>query len=196
MPYNSRVKFSNSFIQYIPRTTPHTHLIVDSPAPLQSPKSLLLHHRSRVCGFFDQASVALREVLGPPLLAPPSPFFCYYQFAYLQTTPRSIDFQVQAVALNHHVPQVLLSGSFDHTVVMKDGRIPSHTRFKWSVSADVETVAWDPHTEHSFVVCVYTVSILSYFHFLFSKYAKHKGFHFELGRHREWQYTNYVYRYQ
>ncbi|CAL5349031.1 unnamed protein product [Camellia sinensis] len=59
---------------------------------------------------------------------------------------------VQAVALNHHVPQVLLSGTFDHTVVMKDGRIPSHTRFKWSVSADVETVAWDPHTEHSFVV--------------------------------------------
>lgn len=60
--------------------------------------------------------------------------------------------KVQAVAWNHHVPQVLLSGSFDHTVVMKDGRIPSHTGFKWSVSADVETVAWDPHTEHSFVV--------------------------------------------
>ncbi|GMP54723.1 hypothetical protein CsSME_00019791 [Camellia sinensis var. sinensis] len=63
-----------------------------------------------------------------------------------------VDFQVQAVAWNHHVPQVLLSGSFDHTVVMKDGRIPSHTGFKWSVSADVETVGWDPHTEHSFVV--------------------------------------------
>ncbi|KAE9460602.1 hypothetical protein C3L33_07508, partial [Rhododendron williamsianum] len=61
-------------------------------------------------------------------------------------------FQVQAVAWNHHVPQVLLSGSFDHTVVLKDGRIPSHTGFKWSVSADVESVAWDPHTEHSFVV--------------------------------------------
>ncbi|KAG5514455.1 hypothetical protein RHGRI_035759 [Rhododendron griersonianum] len=59
---------------------------------------------------------------------------------------------VQAVAWNHHVPQVLLSGSFDHTVVLKDGRIPSHTGFKWSVSADVESVAWDPHTEHSFVV--------------------------------------------
>ncbi|XP_058196458.1 uncharacterized WD repeat-containing protein C17D11.16-like [Rhododendron vialii] len=60
--------------------------------------------------------------------------------------------KVQAVAWNHHVPQVLLSGSFDHTVVLKDGRIPSHTGFKWSVSADVESVAWDPHTEHSFVV--------------------------------------------
>ncbi|XP_058213841.1 uncharacterized WD repeat-containing protein C17D11.16-like [Rhododendron vialii] len=60
--------------------------------------------------------------------------------------------KVQAVAWNHHVPQVLLSGSFDHTVVLKDGRIPSHTGFKWSVSADVESMAWDPHTEHSFVV--------------------------------------------
>lgn len=60
--------------------------------------------------------------------------------------------KVQAVAWNHHAPQVLLSGSFDHTVVMKDGRIPSHTGFKWSLSADVESVAWDPHAEHSFVV--------------------------------------------
>ncbi|GFZ19666.1 transducin/WD40 repeat-like superfamily protein [Actinidia rufa] len=59
---------------------------------------------------------------------------------------------VQAIAWNHHVPQVLLSGSFDHTAVMKDGRIPSHAGFKWSVSADVESVAWDPHSEHSFVV--------------------------------------------
>ncbi|KAL2316561.1 hypothetical protein Fmac_030437 [Flemingia macrophylla] len=49
-------------------------------------------------------------------------------------------------------PQVLLSGSFDHTVVMKDGRMPSHSGYKWSVTADVESLAWDPHTEHSFVV--------------------------------------------
>lgn len=60
--------------------------------------------------------------------------------------------KVQAVAWNHHVPQVILSGSFDHSVVMKDGRIPSHTGIKWSVNADVESLAWDPHTEHSFVV--------------------------------------------
>ncbi|KAF7831609.1 putative WD repeat-containing protein C17D11.16 [Senna tora] len=60
--------------------------------------------------------------------------------------------KVQAVAWNHHAPQVLLSGSFDHTVVMKDGRMPSHSGYKWSVSADVESLAWDPHTEHSFVV--------------------------------------------
>ncbi|XP_022891799.1 uncharacterized WD repeat-containing protein C17D11.16-like [Olea europaea var. sylvestris] len=61
-------------------------------------------------------------------------------------------FQVQAVAWNHFASQVLLSGSFDHSVVMKDGRIPHHSGFKWSVAADVESLAWDPHTEHSFVV--------------------------------------------
>uniref|UniRef100_A0A0D3BKD9 Uncharacterized protein n=1 Tax=Brassica oleracea var. oleracea TaxID=109376 RepID=A0A0D3BKD9_BRAOL len=48
--------------------------------------------------------------------------------------------------------QVLLSGSFDQTVVLKDGRQPSHSGFKWSVMSDVESLAWDPHCEHSFVV--------------------------------------------
>lgn len=60
--------------------------------------------------------------------------------------------KVQTVSWNHHVPQGLLSGSFDRTVVMRDGRMPSHTGFKWSVSADVESAAWDPHNENSFVV--------------------------------------------
>ncbi|KAL5580304.1 hypothetical protein UlMin_012746 [Ulmus minor] len=60
--------------------------------------------------------------------------------------------KVQAVAWNHHAPQVLLSGSFDHSVVMKDGRIPTHSGYRWTVNADVESLAWDPHTEHSFVV--------------------------------------------
>ncbi|KAL3517575.1 hypothetical protein ACH5RR_020164 [Cinchona calisaya] len=60
--------------------------------------------------------------------------------------------KVQAVAWNHFVPQVLLSGSFDHSVVMKDARISSHTGFKWSIAADVESLAWDPHAEHFFVV--------------------------------------------
>lgn len=60
--------------------------------------------------------------------------------------------KVQAVAWNHFAPQVLLSGSFDHYVVMKDGRLPSHSGFRWPVDADVESLAWDPHTEHSFVV--------------------------------------------
>ncbi|XP_074285024.1 uncharacterized protein LOC141610705 [Silene latifolia] len=60
--------------------------------------------------------------------------------------------KVQTVAFNHHVPQILLSGSFDHSVVMKDGRNPSHSGYKWSVDADVESLAWDPHTEHNFIV--------------------------------------------
>ncbi|KAK6922666.1 WD40 repeat [Dillenia turbinata] len=60
--------------------------------------------------------------------------------------------KVQAVAWNDFAPQILISGSFDHSIVMKDARIPLHDGFKWSVAADVESLAWDPHTEHSFVV--------------------------------------------
>ncbi|GMY22611.1 periodic tryptophan protein 1 homolog [Fagus crenata] len=59
--------------------------------------------------------------------------------------------KVQAVAWNHHAPQVILTGSFDRSIVMKDGRMPEHSGYKWSVTADVESLAWDPHTEHSFV---------------------------------------------
>ncbi|KAL2894604.1 Periodic tryptophan protein 1-like protein [Bienertia sinuspersici] len=60
--------------------------------------------------------------------------------------------KVQAVAFCHHVPQILLSGSFDHSIVMKDGRKPSHSGYRWSVAADVESLAWDPHTQHYFSV--------------------------------------------
>ncbi|KNA06714.1 hypothetical protein SOVF_178500 [Spinacia oleracea] len=60
--------------------------------------------------------------------------------------------KVQAVAFSHHVPEILLSGSFDHSIVMKDMRNPSHSGYRWSVAADVESLAWDPHTGHSFVV--------------------------------------------
>ncbi|KAG5413418.1 hypothetical protein IGI04_000985 [Brassica rapa subsp. trilocularis] len=60
--------------------------------------------------------------------------------------------EVQAVAWNHYAPEVLLSGSFDQTVVLKDGRQPSHSGFKWSVMSDIESLAWNPHNEHSFVV--------------------------------------------
>ncbi|KAJ0240784.1 WD40 repeat-containing protein [Hirschfeldia incana] len=60
--------------------------------------------------------------------------------------------KVQAVAWNHYVPQVLLSGSLDRTVALKDGRDPSHSGLKWSTKAKVESLAWDPHSEHSFVV--------------------------------------------
>ncbi|KAJ0088843.1 hypothetical protein Patl1_32541 [Pistacia atlantica] len=61
-------------------------------------------------------------------------------------------FRFKQVAWNHYAPQVLLSGSFDRSVVMKDARISTHSGFKWSVAADVESLEWDPHTEHSFVV--------------------------------------------
>ncbi|KAL3531343.1 hypothetical protein ACH5RR_010665 [Cinchona calisaya] len=66
-------------------------------------------------------------------------------------TSLSMCHQVQAVAWNHSEPQVLLTGSFDHSVVEKDARI-SQTALKWSVAADVESLAWDPHAEKSFVV--------------------------------------------
>ncbi|KAL6007138.1 hypothetical protein ACLOJK_032634 [Asimina triloba] len=92
---------------------------------------------------------------------------------------------VQSVAWNCHVPELLLSGSFDHSVVMRyqftsvplvsmnhhlleilenyqgavfnrarqmDMKAPSQSRAKWSVTADVESLAWDPHNEHFFVV--------------------------------------------
>ncbi|KAJ0769067.1 putative transcription factor WD40-like family [Helianthus annuus] len=59
--------------------------------------------------------------------------------------------KVQALAWNHKEHEVLLSGSVDHTVVMRDGRVPSHSGFKWSVGADVESLAWNPHDQHLFV---------------------------------------------
>ncbi|KAL9993618.1 putative transcription factor WD40-like family [Helianthus debilis subsp. tardiflorus] len=59
--------------------------------------------------------------------------------------------KVQALAWNHKEHEVLLSGSVDHTVVMRDGRVPSHSGFKWSVGTDVESLAWNPHDQHLFV---------------------------------------------
>ncbi|KAJ0802306.1 putative transcription factor WD40-like family [Helianthus annuus] len=59
--------------------------------------------------------------------------------------------KVQALAWNHKEHEVLLSGSVDHTIVMRDGRVPSHSGFKWSVGADVESLAWNPHDQHLFV---------------------------------------------
>lgn len=60
--------------------------------------------------------------------------------------------KVQSIAWNPCEPQVLLSGSFDHSVCLRDGRKPSHSGLKWPVVADVESLAWDPHNQHSFVV--------------------------------------------
>ncbi|BBN05570.1 periodic tryptophan protein 1 [Marchantia polymorpha subsp. ruderalis] len=60
--------------------------------------------------------------------------------------------KVQAVAWNKKQPTVLLSGSFDRTVAMVDGRAPDQNAIWWGVGSDVESLAWDPHTEHTFVV--------------------------------------------
>ncbi|XP_020101868.1 uncharacterized WD repeat-containing protein C17D11.16-like [Ananas comosus] len=60
--------------------------------------------------------------------------------------------KVQAVAWNRHSPEILLSGSFDQSVAIMDMRSGERAHDKWSVMADVESLAWDPHNEHSFVV--------------------------------------------
>ncbi|ONM34993.1 putative WD repeat-containing protein C17D11.16 [Zea mays] len=59
---------------------------------------------------------------------------------------------VQAVAWSPQSPEVLLSGSFDKTVAMNDMKDGGQNCHKWSVEADVESLAWNPHNEHSFVV--------------------------------------------
>ncbi|KAL6613906.1 hypothetical protein ACP70R_036176 [Stipagrostis hirtigluma subsp. patula] len=62
------------------------------------------------------------------------------------------DDKVQAVAWSRQSPEVLLSGSFDKTVAMNDMKDGGQSCHKWSVEADVESLAWDPHNEHAFVV--------------------------------------------
>lgn len=37
-------------------------------------------------------------------------------------------------------------------LLQKDGRDPSHSGMKWSTNAKVESLAWDPHSEHFLVV--------------------------------------------
>ncbi|KAL2635253.1 hypothetical protein R1flu_006732 [Riccia fluitans] len=69
-----------------------------------------------------------------------------------QHTVHSHNDKVQAVAWNKKQPTVLLSGSFDRTVAIVDGRAPDQNAIWWGVGADVESLAWDPHTEHIFVV--------------------------------------------
>ncbi|BAS75972.1 Os01g0924300, partial [Oryza sativa Japonica Group] len=59
---------------------------------------------------------------------------------------------VQSVAWSRQSPEVLLSGSFDKSVAMNDMKDGGQSCNKWSVEADVESLAWDPHNEHSFMV--------------------------------------------
>uniref|UniRef100_A0A0D9WMM2 Uncharacterized protein n=1 Tax=Leersia perrieri TaxID=77586 RepID=A0A0D9WMM2_9ORYZ len=60
--------------------------------------------------------------------------------------------QVQAVTWSHFSPEVILSGSFDKSVALKDVKNSSTDCIRWSVGSDVESMAWDPHNEHTFVV--------------------------------------------
>lgn len=41
--------------------------------------------------------------------------------------------------------------------------MPSHSGYKWLVASDVECLAWDPHSEHSFVVCIDLILYLPFF---------------------------------
>ncbi|XLU95339.1 hypothetical protein S245_009691, partial [Arachis hypogaea] len=76
----------------------------------------------------------------------------YYKYELLLLIKRTFPLHVRAVAWHHREREILLSGSFDHTVVLvRDGRMPSHPGYKWSITADVESLAWDPHTYHYFV---------------------------------------------
>ncbi|KAJ4769193.1 Transducin/WD40 repeat-like superfamily protein [Rhynchospora pubera] len=59
--------------------------------------------------------------------------------------------KVQTVAWSRHSRELLLSGSFDKSVALMDMKSSSESG-RWSVDADVESIAWDPHNEHAFVV--------------------------------------------
>lgn len=57
-------------------------------------------------------------------------------------------------ALSWHPTQasVLLSGSYDRTIVAADMRAPTSVVPRWGVESDVEQVRWDPHDDNTFYV--------------------------------------------
>ncbi|XP_078180085.1 LOW QUALITY PROTEIN: putative WD repeat-containing protein C17D11.16 [Carex rostrata] len=59
--------------------------------------------------------------------------------------------KVQTVAWSKHAPELLLSGSFDKSVALMDMKSLKESG-RWSVDTDVESMAWDPHNEHAFVI--------------------------------------------
>lgn len=54
----------------------------------------------------------------------------------------------------------------------KYGRIPLHSGYRWSATADVESLVWDPHSEHSFVVWYEPVKIFKVFSFQVERHLK------------------------
>ncbi|QHO58476.1 putative WD repeat-containing protein [Arachis hypogaea] len=53
--------------------------------------------------------------------------------------------------MEHQFEQLLGIIVNEKFFLVRDGRMPSHPGYKWSITADVESLAWDPHTYHYFV---------------------------------------------
>lgn len=71
--------------------------------------------------------------------------------------------KVQAVAWNPAEAPVLLSGGFDKRACLMDMRQPDAASVPaWTVSADVEALAWDPHTPTQFVVAAEDGAVACY----------------------------------
>jgi periodic tryptophan protein 1 len=60
--------------------------------------------------------------------------------------------KVCSLAWHANEPTVLLSGSYDRTVVAADMRAPDAKPPRWGVESDVENVRWDPHDPNFFFV--------------------------------------------
>jgi periodic tryptophan protein 1 len=68
---------------------------------------------------------------------------------------KSYDFHTDKVCTTAWHPSensVLLTGSYDRTVVVSDIRVSSDTVPRWSVESDVEAAKWDPHRPEIFYV--------------------------------------------
>ncbi|KAK3675647.1 rRNA-processing protein [Recurvomyces mirabilis] len=60
--------------------------------------------------------------------------------------------KVCALAWHPAQSAVLLSGSYDRTIVAADMRAPNTTVPRWGVESDVEQLRWDPHNDNNFYV--------------------------------------------
>ncbi|KAJ1675573.1 rRNA-processing protein [Spiromyces aspiralis] len=61
--------------------------------------------------------------------------------------------KVQAVQWHPREQPIILTGGYDRTVAVFDTRVPEKVT-RWSVAADVESVAWDPHSPSNFYVAM------------------------------------------